>query len=223
MLKMMRHHAKYFYVLFFIVILSFLFWGVGKVDQTSSGGIVAEVGKQKITQEEYYRAYDNAFKFYKNLYKEKFDEDMQKKLKLKDTVLDSLIGNKVLLAAAAENGIRVSDEELNEAITNEPAFMRNGVFDKRGLSEDILQLSRISPEIYEPMKRQELVITKMTRLIELAANPPVIDLSNVSADEQTLKAMKDAMINDARDKAVKSYIDVYKKSLKVKEYRQLIS
>jgi len=63
----------------------------------------------------------------------------------------------------------------------------------------------------------------MTRLIELSANPPVIDLSNVSADEQTLKAMKDALINDARDKAVKSYINVYKKSLKVKEYRQLIS
>jgi len=222
MLKMMRHHAKYFYVLFFIVILSFLFWGVGTVDKTSSGGIVAEVGKQKITQEEYYRAYDNAFKFYKDLYKEKFDEEMQKKLKLKDMVLDSLIGNRVLQLAAAENGIRVSDEELNEAITNEPAFMRNGVFDSE-VYQKTLRLSRITPEIYEPMKRQELVIRKMTRLIELSANPPVIDLSNVSADEQTLKAMKDALINDARDKAVKSYINVYKKSLKVKEYRQLIS
>jgi peptidyl-prolyl cis-trans isomerase D len=222
MLKMMRHHAKYFYVLFFIVILSFLFWGVGTVDKTSSGGIVAEVGKQKITQEEYYRAYDNAFKFYKDLYKEKFDEEMQKRLKLKDTVLDSLIGNRVLQLAAVENGIRVSDEELNEAITNEPAFMKNGVFDEQ-VYHNILRQSRITPEMYEPMKRQELVITKMTRLIELAFSPPVIDLSNVSADEQTLKAMKDSLINDARNKAVKSYIDAYKKSVKVKEYRQLIS
>ena len=222
MLKMMRHHAKYFYVLFFIVILSFLFWGVGTVDKTSSGGIVAEVGKQKITQEEYYRAYDNAFKFYRNLYKEKFDEEMQKKLNLKDSVLDSLIGNRVLLLAAEENGIEVSDEELNEAITNEPAFLKNGVFDSQ-VYQNTLRLSRMSPEVYEPMKRQELVIAKMTRLIELAANPPVIDLSGVSADDQTLKAMKDALISDARDKAVKSYINTYKKSLKVKEYRQLIS
>jgi len=222
MLKMMRHHAKYFYVLFFIVILSFLFWGVGTVDKTSSGGIVAEVGKQKITQEEYYRAYDNAFKFYKDLYKEKFDEEMLKKLKLKDKVLDSLIGNRVLVAAAAENGIRVSDEELNEAITNEPAFMKNGVFDSM-VYQNTLRQSRLTPEVYESMKRQELVITKMTRLIELASAPPVIDLSGVSADEQTLKAMKDALLNDAKDKAVKSYIDAYKKSLKVKEYRQLIS
>lgn len=222
MLKIMRHHAKYFYVLFFIVILSFLFWGVGTVDKTSSGGIVAEVGKQKITQEEFYRAYDNAFKFYKDLYKEKFDEEMQKKLKLKDTVLDSLIGNRVLLIAAAENGIKVSDEELNEAIVIEPAFMKNGVFDSE-VYQNTLRLSRIAPETYESMKRQELTLNKITRLIELSAAPPVIDLENVTADEQTLKSLKDAMMNDAKDKAVKAYIAGYKRSLKIKEYRQLIS
>ncbi|PKL51971.1 MAG: hypothetical protein CVV37_03550 [Nitrospira bacterium HGW-Nitrospira-1] len=222
MLKMMRQHAKYFYVLFFIVILSFLFWGVGTVDKTSSGGIVAEVGKHKITQEEYYRAYDNAFKFYKDLYKEKFDEEMQKKLKLKETVLDSLISNRVLLLAAAENGIKVTDEELNEAIINDPAFMKNGVFDNQ-FYQNILRLSRITPELYESMKRQELTATRMGRLIELAANPPVIDLGSASADEQTLKALKDAMLNDAKDKAIKAYINGYKKSLKIKEYPKLIS
>lgn len=222
MLKMMRHHAKYFYVLFFIVILSFLFWGVGTVDKTSSGGIVAEVGKNKITQEEFYRAYDNAFKFYREMYKEKFDEEMQQKLRLKDTVLDTLIGNRVLMIAAAENGIKVSDEELNEAITSEPVFMRNGVFDNQ-VYQNTLRQSRISPEVYESIKRQELAIARMTRLIELSANPPVVDMGSASADEQTLKALKDAMLNDAKDKAVKAYIDGYKKSLKIKEYRQLIS
>jgi peptidyl-prolyl cis-trans isomerase D len=44
MLKVMRQHAKYFYVLFFIVILSFLFWGIGTVDKTGRGGVIAEVG-----------------------------------------------------------------------------------------------------------------------------------------------------------------------------------
>jgi len=222
MLKMMRHHAKYFYVLFFIVILSFIFWGVGTVDKTSSGGILAEVGQYKITQEEYYRAYDNAFKFYKDLYKEQFDEAMQKKLDLKNTVLNSLIDNRVLLIAAAENGIKVSDEELNDAITREAAFMKDGVFDNQ-VYQNTLRLSRISPEAYEAMKRDELAATKMSRLIELSAYPAVADLGNVSADDQTIKALKDAMLNDAKDKAVKAYIEGYKKSLKIKEHRQLIS
>ncbi len=222
MLKMMRHHAKYFYVLFFIVILSFIFWGVGTVDKTSSGGIVAEVGKYKITQEDYYRAYDNAFKFYKDTYKEKFDEEMQKKLNLKDKVLDSLINNRILLIAAAENGIKVSDDELNDAITREPAFMKDGVFDNQ-FYQNTLRLSRISPEVYEAMKRDELTATRMSRLIELSTYPAVADLGNLSADDQTIKALKDAMLNDAKDKAVKAYIEGYKKSLKIKEHRQLIS
>lgn len=222
MLKTMRHHAKYFYVLFFIVILSFIFWGVGTVDKTSNGGIVAEVGKQKISQEDYYRAYDNAFKFYRDLYKEKFDEEMQKQLNLKNTVLDSLIANKVLLLAAAENGIKVSDEELNEAIMNEPAFKRNGVFDTQ-VYQNTLRLSRITAEAYESMKRQELAIGRMTRLIELSAVAPVVDLGSTASDEQTLKALRDAMLNDAKDRTVKAFINGYKKSIKIKENRQLIS
>jgi parvulin-like peptidyl-prolyl isomerase len=222
MLKMMRHHAKYFYVLFFIVILSFLFWGVGKVDQTSSGRILAEVGKYKITADEYDRAYYNALKFYRDLYKEKFDEEMQKKLDLKNKVLDTLINNRVLILAAADNGIKVSDEELNDAITREAAFMKNGVFDNQ-VYQNTLRLSKISPELYEAMRREELAATRMSRLIELSAYPAVADLGNVSGDDQTIKALKDAMLNDAKDKAVKAYVEGYKKSLKIKEYRQLIS
>jgi len=126
----MRQNAKYFYVLFFIVILSFIFWGVGRVGDSGKGGVVAEVGQYKITAEDYWRTYDRTFKFYRDLYKEKFDEDMQNKLNLKEAVLNSLIDSRVMLIAAKQNGITVSDEELNDAIRNEPAFMQNGAFDE---------------------------------------------------------------------------------------------
>ena len=89
MLKAMRKHAKYFYVLFFIVILSFIFWGVGTVDNTGGVEVVAEVGKYKITTDEYWKTYDRVYRFYREIYKDKFDEEMEKKLKLKENVLDS--------------------------------------------------------------------------------------------------------------------------------------
>jgi hypothetical protein len=147
---------------------------------------------------------------------------MQKKLDLKNTVLDSLINNRVLLLAAAESGIKVSDEELNDAIISEPAFMKDGVFDNQ-VYQNTLRLSRITPETYEAMKRDELALTRMSRLIGLSAHPPAVDMANMSADDQTMKALKDAMMNDAKEKAVKSYVEGYKKSLKIKEYRQLVS
>jgi hypothetical protein len=222
MLQAMRQHAKYFYVLFFIIILSFIFWGVGTVDNNDSNRIIAEVGNRKITEAEYYRAYDNTFRFYKDLYKDKFDENMQKELNLKETVFNMLVGNQVLLHAAEKNDIKVSDEELNEAITNEPAFMNNGVFDSQ-IYQNTLRLSRIAPEAYETMKRQELTIMKMTRLIEISADHSSIDLGGISADDQTFIALKDAMQNEARDRAVKAYIEGYKKTIKVRENREVIS
>ena len=151
MLKGMRKHAKYFYVLFFIVILSFIFWGIGPKDISNGVEIVAEVGKHKITAEEYWKRYDGVYRFYRELYKEKFDEEMEKNLKLKEKVLDQMVNERVLLIAAQEEGIQASDEELQDAIAHDPAFMKNGVFDKV-VYLNRLKLSRMTPETVRKLK-----------------------------------------------------------------------
>ena len=223
MLKVMRHHAKYFYVLFFIVILSFIFWGVGTVDKSDGSRVVAEVGKYKITGEEYWRTYDRMFNFYRDMYKEKFDKEMQKKLNLKEGVLNSLVDNRVLLIAAKEGGITVSDEELNEAIKNEQAFMKDGSFDS-AIYQNRLRLMRLTPEAYEAAKRQDLILTKMRRLIELSTAIPADELAKISGpDEQTTKALQDAMVQNARATALRAYVEGVKKGMKIKLYPDRIA
>lgn len=223
MLKMMRRHAKYFYVLFFIVILSFIFWGIGTVDKTG-GRIVAEVGRYKITAEEYWRTYENAYRFYREIYRDKFDEEMEKKMNLKEKVLDSMIQEKILLIATKDAGIGVSDEELHDAITHEPVFMRNGVFDKT-IYLNRLRLNRITVEEYENSKRRELTLNKMRRLIELSVDMPDInsDLKKLSGDKRSIKMLSEAMLNEKREKAVRSYVEGLKKEIKIKINTQLIS
>ncbi len=221
MLKAMRHHAKYLYFLFFIIILSFLFWGVGTVDQSSNAQIVAEVGKHKISAQDYGRIYDNYYKFYRDLYKEKFDDEMQKKLNLKDKAIETLVGQTLLLIAAEENGIKVSDSELKEAILNEPAFTKDGVFDN-AIYQKTLQLSRLTPGIYELNKREELIIQKMSRLIQTAAITPDAGFDKISADDQTKQMIRDAMAKDAKEKVLRSYIEGMKKKLKVKINTELL-
>lgn len=221
MLKAMRHHAKYLYFLFFIVILSFIFWGVGTVDQSSNAQIVAEVGKRKISAQDYGRVYDNYYRSYRDVYKDKFDEEMQKKLNLKDKAIETLVGQTILLIAAEENGIKVSDSEVKEAILNEPVFAKNGVFDNE-IYQNTLRLSRLTPGVYELNKREELTIQKMSRLIQTAAIIPDAGFDNVSADEQTKKMIKDAMAKDAQEKVLRSYIEGMKKKLKVKINTELL-
>lgn len=221
MLKMMRKHAKYFYVLFFIVILSFIFWGAGTMDETGENAIVAKVGKYKITVEEYWRTYDSAFRFYREIYKDQFDEE---KMKLKEKVLDSMIDETVLLIAAKDAGITVSDEELQEAITKDPSFMRNGVFD-RHIYLNRLRLNRITVEAYESLKRQELILNKIRRLIALSVDVTDIDLDSkqISGNDQMIKMLSATMLNEKREKAIKSYIEGLKKQIKIKINTQLIS
>ena len=221
MLKAMRKHAKYFYVLFFIIIITFVFWGVGTVDKTGNVEVIAEVGQHKITVEEYGKAYDRTFRFYKEVYKDAFDEKMQKDLKEK--VLDSLMDENVLLIASKEAGISVSDEELQDSISGERAFLKNGVFDK-DVYINRLRLNRITPEVFENMKRQELTYEKMRRLVELSVDATALDiqLPQPSGNEQAADMIRQAMMGDKKGKAVKSFIEGYKKSLKIKINKKLI-
>jgi len=224
MLKVMRKHAKYFYVLFFIVILSFLFWGIGTVDKNDGGEILAEVGKYKITTQEYWKNYENIYRFYREIYREKFDEDMEKKMKLREKVLDSMIDEKVLLTAAKQAGISVSNDELHEAITHEPAFMRDGIFDNN-IYLNRLRLNRITVEEYERAKQQELVLMKMKLLIELSVDVPDIstELKQLPSDENAMKMLSDTLLNQRKEMAVRSYIEGSKKKIKIKINTKLIS
>jgi peptidyl-prolyl cis-trans isomerase D len=223
MLKVMRKHAKYFYFLFFMIIISFIGWGVGTVDKKGVE-IVAEVGKYKITAEEYWKTYDRIFRFYREIYKDKFDEEMEKKMNLKENVLNSMINERVLLIAAKEAGIDISDEELQESITHEPVFMKNGVFDKN-VYLNRLRLNRMTPEAYESSKRQEVILNKMKHLIELSID--ITDISSnvpqTSGNEQVVKTISEAMAKDMKEKAVKSYLEGLKKQIKIKVNKQLIA
>ncbi len=218
MLKTMRSNAKYFYILFVVVILSFIFWGIGpKSGMMEDREILAEVGPYKITALEYWRAYDNISNFYRELYKDKFDEDMRKKLNLKENVLNALVSNRILLIAAKDNGISVSDAELNRAIESEPAFMRDGVFDVN-VYQNRLKLERLTPEIYESSKRQELTIQKMQRLIALSVRVPAEDLAKAPEGDKNAEALQQAAMANAKDSAVKSYVDGLRKGIKIKIY-----
>lgn len=225
MLKTMRKHARYFYVLFFIIILTFIFWGVGTVDKTGGVEILAEVGKYKITTEEYWKTYDRIYRFYREIYKDQFDEEMEKKMNLKENVLNSMVNERVMLTAAQKAGITAGDEELQDEIAREPAFMKNGVFDKE-IYLNRLRLNRITPEEFERSQRQELILSKMRRLVELSVDIPesvALHLPQESSNEQAVKMIYQAKLNDIREKALNSYIEGLKKDIKIKINKQIVS
>lgn len=221
MLKMMREHAKFFYILFFIVILSFIFWGVGSVDKSTAVPVV-KIGKEQITLEDFWTAYDRARNFYKEVYKDKFNDELEKQLNIKQLVLDALINERVLFITAKKAGITVTDVELEDAIINDPAFLRDGRFNK-DIYLRILDLNRMTPEFFESMKRKEITALKMRRLVGESVALTDIDLKKSSGGEQPKADVVQAMLFEMRDKVLKSYIEGMKNKMKIEVNQQIIS
>lgn len=225
MLQSMRKHARYFYVLFVIVILSFIFWGVGDVDNTDSvtSKPLALVGAEKVNVEDYWRAYDRMTNTYRDVYKEKFDDKMREELKT--TVLEGMIDNRVMLIAAREAGFTVTDEELQEAITSDSNFSRNGSFSKETYLRT-LELNRLTPQRFEEAKREELLTGKIRRMVEDS-----VDLSpretasfmSSSADPALKESILKGILDMKREAALKSYVNGIRKGLQITVNKEQMS
>jgi hypothetical protein len=81
----------------------------------------------------------------------------------------------------------------------------------------------LTPELFENMKRQELIVQKLRRLIELSADASKIDIQVSSEDEQLIEMIKSQVATDRKQKAVKSFIEGAKENIKVVVHKDLIS
>ncbi len=210
MLKFMRRHAKFFYFFFFIIILSFLFYDVGPLNESQSL-VVARINGDKIYAEEYWRVYDNLRRYYSE--RTEIDEAMEKRLK--EEALEALINERILWKMADEFDIKVSDREVEDAIVNNPLFMRNGVFN-RDLYLWTLRQNRLTPEMYEESLRRSLRIAKLRRIIEGAAEMEGPSLS-ISGDNEIARALREAILFDEKDRLLRSYIEGLKRYMKIEK------
>jgi hypothetical protein len=221
MLRSMRQHAKYFYVLFFIIIITFVFWGVGTNDKDQLR-IVAEVGNDRITSNEFWTAHRNMLDSYREMYKGKSLEEIEQQINIKQKVLNSLIDEKALLLSAKELGITVSDEELQEAIVKNPNFIRDGAF-RKDIYRRALANNRMTPEIYENMMRRQLTMQRMYGMIIMGVDVTDADFVGIKADAARENMMRQMVLYGKRHAAVQSYIEAARDRFKVKVYPDVIS
>ncbi|HET8579877.1 MAG TPA: SurA N-terminal domain-containing protein [Nitrospiraceae bacterium] len=174
MIKLMREGAqKYPWLLKSIMgvlaiafVITMGWWGFG--EQQSDA--VASVGNLKITREEYRRAYENTYRFYKEKVQGDFKEEA-----LKQFVVDGLIENKLWILAAKDLGLTVTADELRDDIIQREDFHRNGKFDPE-LYRRVLAANRLTPSLFESLHANELLGDKARTVIRDAVvlTPPEI-------------------------------------------------
>jgi len=114
-----------------LVILTFAIAGVGSYTNSVDTS-VAEVNGDKISQQDFNKAYQSQRRRMQQQYGEMFDtlaNNADYMANFRNGVLDNLINEKLIDQSAQNLAVRISDNRLKETIRKMPEFQVDGVFD----------------------------------------------------------------------------------------------
>ncbi len=154
-------------VVFVIIILSFvvgflfIIMGRDELGLGKSANYAIKVDGTTISFSEFQQSYERV----KAIYGRNLPPELEKQLKLKELVQESLIEEALKVKAARSMGIRVSDDELRAEIDKMPTFQRNGSFDQQQYFT-ILRQNRITPDAFEKKMKESLLVRKALSAVQ---------------------------------------------------------
>ena len=156
MLNSIKKYSKTFFfkVLVGIIILPFLFWGMGDVFSGGSQNVVAKIDSQKISTRDFVN-YLNIL----NL----SDQERKNlpKTDLAEKILSDYIGKKVLLLELDDLNVALDDVSLKEIIINDKTFFKNDKFSRTEYEKFLISNSLSAPlfetNVAEQEKKRQLL------------------------------------------------------------------
>jgi len=172
MLDVMRRNIKSLAFTLWLVIGSFIFfifvqWGMGRAERTGGKAVLAQINDEPIYADQYRESFQGQLRRMKDMFRQPLDRQMIRQLGLENSVIESLIAEELLVQEAGRLGIKISDDDLREAILKDPSFQENGKFIGREKYERLLQMNRRTPPQYEAELRRQLLIDKLRKTVTL--------------------------------------------------------
>ncbi|MCR5537251.1 MAG: SurA N-terminal domain-containing protein [Succinivibrio sp.] len=185
--------GKVFKILFFLIILSFIFAGVGNYLIPRLNTDPAKVGDFSITYTNWNEQVNQRTQNLQRNYGPQAVEMLENKefvTALRMNVLESMIDNVALNSAAYDAGIRIGDEQIKAEIRNTKAFHKDGKFNN-DLYLAVIRNSGMSPEYYAEQLRVEqlarAVVDPVFSASGLAFEPEIEELSKLFAEQRKVK------------------------------------
>ena len=165
LLSLMRKHAKSWLIKALIAIIAIVFVFYFGYSFTSDQAMkIAYVNGELINGPEYEKVYRDMITSLQARYKSMWNDNMIKMFNLKKRALETLITQRLMSQAASELGLDVTEEEIQKAIMNYPAFQINGRFDMRRY-QSMLGNNHLKPEDFEASITSELLDKKLKQFL----------------------------------------------------------
>ena len=131
-----------------IIILPFVFWGMGDVFRGGNQNVIATIDSKKVSTQEFMN-YLNRL----NLNEEEIKN--LPKTDLVEKILSEFIGRKVMALEIEKSGITVSDNSLRDIIKNDKLFFKDDKFSRTEYEKFLLQSSVTAPAFEKNIAKQE--------------------------------------------------------------------
>ncbi len=195
------HRLKNKMLLFLALVLSATIFANG-CKSPNEEGLVAKVNGEGITQEEY----DTNFQVNKNLYERKFGEGTLSETgtdgktleaRFKEETLDILIIEKIIMEEAAEKGIEVSEEEVQNRLDEISESL-----DGKDKLDKSLENNDIPKDFFESYTRKELLMGKYKKDFMDNTNITTSEAEkyfNENRDELIVVRARHILVNNERE------------------------
>jgi len=162
MLQKIRDHAQgwFAYTIVGLLTIPFAIWGIDSYFEGSGPMDAAIVGDNKISLQEYQRAYQQQRQRLQAMLGNNMDPALLEGPRLKQDVLRQLIDERVLTQLINDQGMRVSDQQLRNALLTLPVFQESGGFNKE-LYERLLRNQGYTVALFEEGLRQSLATEQL--------------------------------------------------------------
>ncbi|GHA38568.1 peptidylprolyl isomerase [Photobacterium aphoticum] len=161
MMERMREGASSIWVkiILGLIILSFVFAGVGGYLAGSGQQVAAKVDSHEITQREFDMAYQNERNRMQAQLGESFSTlmgDPAYVQQFKRSVLDRMVNDLLIEQRANDLGLRISDEQIRATILSMPEFQRDGKFDNEQYNA-LLRRAGLTPDMFAESMRTDML------------------------------------------------------------------
>ena len=155
-------------VIIAIIIVPFALFGIDSLFNTSSQPPAASINGEKVSEAELQQAIAMQKRRLISVMGQQLDPAMLDDAVLRKPALDTLIKQQLLLQAADEAGIEVSDQQLNAVIAGMPQFQEDGRF-SQDLYQQVLRLQGYSGALFKQMLRADLRIQQLSASVASSA------------------------------------------------------
>ncbi|ARP82123.1 peptidylprolyl isomerase [Bordetella genomosp. 8] len=173
MFDFIRNHQRWMqFILLILIVPTFAFFGVQSYSSfMSEEPKMATVNGKPITQREYDQARRDQLDQYRQMMGAQFDPALFDTPAMRERLLDQLINQRLLAAAAADNRFSVSDETLRNTIASNPAVQDNGKFSPERYRA-ALAAQGLTPAAFEAGLRRDLAVGRVLDPIAQSARLP---------------------------------------------------